>query len=70
MLLGPPIAGLFNERIFPEADGIRWSLLTVTPIFGLTGLALLALCRRHYAASLEAAESLAAAAAFPHGAAR
>jgi MFS family permease len=57
MLLGPPIAGLFNERIFPQADGVRWSLLCVTPLFGLSGLILLALCRKHYAASLARAEA-------------
>jgi MFS family permease len=66
MLLGPPIAGLFNDRIFPQSDGVRYSLLTITPIFGLAGLVLLTLCRKHYAASLRAAElqeSTAAAAA-------
>ena len=61
MLLGPPIAGVFNERIFPGADGVRWSLLTLTPLFGLTGLALLQLGRRHYAVSLEVADRMAAA---------
>jgi MFS family permease len=59
MLLGPPIAGVFNERIFPDKDGVRWSLLTVAPIFGITGLVLLALCRKHYAVSLAAADALA-----------
>jgi len=58
MLLGPPIAGLFNEHVYPEADGVRWSLLTLTPVFGVLGLGLLALGRRHYAASLAAAEAL------------
>jgi MFS family permease len=58
MLLGPPIAGLFNERIFPEVEGVRWSILTVTPIFGIAGLVLLAFCRRHYAVSLDAADAL------------
>jgi len=63
MLLGPPIAGTFNEHIFPGAEGVRWSLLTLTPIFGVTGLILLAFGRRHYGASLEAADRLEAAAA-------
>lgn len=58
MLLGPPLAGLFNERIFPEADGVRYSLLTLTLIFGASGLTLLGLCRKHYARSLAAAEAL------------
>ncbi len=61
MLLGPPIAGALNERIFPGPQGVRWSLLTLTPIFGLTGLALLAFGRRHYGVSLEAADRLEAA---------
>jgi MFS family permease len=63
MLLGPPIAGFFNERIFPDGDGVRWSILTVTPVFGCLGLTLLWFCRRHYAASLAAAETLETAAA-------
>jgi MFS family permease len=63
MLLGPPIAGFFNEHIFPGSDGVRWSILTVTPIFGFAGLALLWFCRRHYAASLVVAESIETAAA-------
>lgn len=57
MLLGPPLAGFCNERLFPQADGVRWSLLTVTPVFGILGLVLLALGRRHYARSLAAAEA-------------
>ncbi len=59
MLLGPPVAGFFNERVFPQEDGVRWSLLTVTPLFGLLGLSLLALGRKHYAKSLDAADALA-----------
>jgi MFS family permease len=61
MLLGPPITGFLNERIFPGAEGVRWSLLTLTPVVGITGLVLLALCRRHYAASLAAADRFEAA---------
>ncbi|MCS6946643.1 MAG: MFS transporter, partial [Steroidobacteraceae bacterium] len=52
MLLGPPIAGFFNDKVFPDTDGVRWSLLTIAPFFGLLGLTLLALCRRHYARSM------------------
>jgi MFS family permease len=62
MLLGPPIAGVFNERVYPGSDGVRWSLLTLTPIFGITGLIVLGLCRRHYATTLDAADRLAEAA--------
>lgn len=57
MLLGPPIAGFFNERVFPGADGVRWSLLVVAPTFGLLGLSLLSLGRKHYARSLEVADA-------------
>jgi MFS family permease len=58
MLLGPPIAGLFNERLFPQPDGVRYSLSTLTLISGLCGLLLLVLCRKHYARSLQAADAL------------
>lgn len=58
MLLGPPIAGLFNERIFPETDGVRYSLATVTLLFGGIGLALLWAGRSFYARSLKEAEEL------------
>jgi MFS family permease len=58
MLLGPPIAGFFNERLFPQPDGVRYSLSTLTLICGLCGLLLLASCRKHYARSLEAADAL------------
>ena len=58
MLLGPPIAGFFNERLFPQPDGVRYSLSTLTLICGLGGLVLLGLCRRHYARSLQAADEL------------
>jgi len=58
MLLGPPIAGLFNERLFPQADGVRYSVTTLTLICGLAGLVLLAFCRRHYGRSLLAADTL------------
>jgi MFS family permease len=60
MLLGPPVTGFFNERIFPEVDGIRYSLSSVTLLFGVIGLVLLNLCRKHYARSLAEADTLAA----------
>ncbi|MCY3641935.1 MAG: hypothetical protein OXH37_13065 [Gammaproteobacteria bacterium] len=56
MMLGPPIAGAFNEYVFPDADGVRYSLVTVSSVFGLLGVALLQLGRKPYAASLEAAD--------------
>lgn len=58
MMLGPPLAGLVNERIFPQADGVRYSLLLVTLVFGAIGTGCLWLCRSHYARSLDAADAL------------
>ncbi|MDX1580785.1 MAG: MFS transporter, partial [Alphaproteobacteria bacterium] len=51
MLLGPTVAGVFNEQIFPGPDGVRYSLMTVTSLFGLTGVGLLWIGRKFYAAS-------------------
>ena len=56
MLLGPPITGAFNEWVFPEAEGVRYSLVTVSSVFGVIGLILLQLARKPYAASLAAAD--------------
>jgi MFS family permease len=62
MLLGPPLAGFFNQHVFPSAEGVRYSLITVTTACGLIGVTLLALSRKHYARSLERADALEAAA--------
>ncbi len=56
MLLGPPITGAFNEWVFPEAEGVRYSLVIVSSVFGFIGLILLQLARKPYAASLAAAD--------------
>ena len=56
MMVGPPITGAFNEYVFPEVEGVRYSLVTVTAIFGVIGIVLLQLARRPYAASLEEAD--------------
>ena len=56
MFLGPPIAGLFNESIFPGDNGVSYSLAVVSSLFGLIGFVLLMFARRPYARSLEAAE--------------
>ena len=55
MMVGPPITGAFNEYVFPEQEGVRYSLVAVTSIFGVIGIVLLQLARRPYAASLEEA---------------
>ena len=51
-LLGPPIAGFFNEVVFPEGDGVRYSIISVTLIFGVLGALLLQQARRPYAVAL------------------
>tara|TARA_B100001245_G_scaffold209592_2_gene173245 strand:+ start:354 stop:1556 length:1203 start_codon:yes stop_codon:yes gene_type:complete len=53
MMLGPPLAGAFNEFIFPGYDGVRYSMITMTIFFGLIGVILLGLGRKHYALSIE-----------------
>ena len=58
MLFGPPLAGFFNEYVFPESDGVRYSMVTLTTLFGVLGGVLLQLARPHYARSLQAAEDL------------
>ena len=59
MLFGPPLAGFFNEHVFPGADGVRYSMVTLTTVFGVIGGVLLQLARPHYARSLAAAEGVA-----------
>lgn len=61
MMLGPPLAGVFNEQIFTQADGVRYSLIALTIIFGGLGTLSLWLCRRHYARSMEEADAMEAA---------
>ena len=58
MLLGPPIAGIFNEHIFPGTGGVRYSIATVTLIFGTLGLLCLWFARQPYARSLREMEAL------------
>lgn len=58
MMLGPPLAGVFNERIFPQTDGVRYSLIALTLLFGGLGSLSLWLCRRHYARSMEEADAM------------
>ena len=58
MLFGPPLAGFFNEFVFPEEDGMRYSMVTLTTLFGVLGGVLLQLARPHYAQSLHIAEQL------------
>ena len=41
MMFGPPLAGAFNEYIFPGVEGVRYSMITMTCFFGITGVVLL-----------------------------
>lgn len=56
MMFGPPLAGAFNEFIFPGAEGVRYSMMTMTSFFGVLGVILLWFGRKPYARSMENAE--------------
>jgi len=56
MGVGPPIAGAINDYIFPEPDGVRYSIMLMMAIFGPLGVGALWWGRRHYADSLARAE--------------
>lgn len=57
MMLGPPIAGVFNEQVFPGTEGVRYSIATLTLLFGSIGFVCLWFCRGHYARSLREVEA-------------
>ena len=52
MMFGPPLAGAFNEYVFPGQDGVRYSMITMTLFFGIIGFIFLWFGRRHYAQSM------------------
>ncbi|MCZ6711430.1 MAG: MFS transporter [Gammaproteobacteria bacterium] len=56
MMIGPPLAGAFNEYIFPGPEGVRYSLMTLSSIFGVIGGVSLWMGRSHYARSLAIAD--------------
>ncbi len=56
MMFGPPLAGAFNEFIFPGADGVRYSMITMTCSFGIVGVIFLWLGRRYYSHSMDRAD--------------
>lgn len=62
MFLGPPLAGMFNEHLFPGDSGIRYSMISLTLLCGGTGFVLLWLARKHYSRSLARATALEAGA--------
>ena len=55
-LLGPPIAGFFNEVVFPDEGGVRYSIITVTGLFGIIGGMLLQAARKPYAIAWQRAQ--------------
>ncbi len=57
MMLGPPLAGMFNQYIFPGPEGVRFSIITLTCVFGSIGTACLWFGRSHYGESMEYANS-------------
>jgi MFS family permease len=59
MMFGPPLAGAFNEYIFPGPEGVRYSMITMTAFFGIVGVIFLGLGRRPYAESLKQADAIA-----------
>lgn len=61
MMFGPPLAGAFNEYVFPGPEGVRYSLMTLTSFFGVLGVVILWSGRGAYAESLIAADALAEA---------
>jgi MFS family permease len=62
MAFGPVIAGIFNDRLFPGDQGVRYSMMTLTAICGVVGIGCLMACRKYYARSLDEADALEAAA--------
>ena len=57
MMFGPPLAGAFNEYLFPGPEGVRYSMITMTTLFGVVGVIFLWLARKPYAESMRAAEA-------------
>lgn len=51
--VGPLLLGIMNDQVFTQADGVRYSLLTVTTGAHLLGGTMLFLCLKPYLRSLE-----------------
>lgn len=56
MMFGPPMAGAFNEHLFPGTEGVRYSMIAMTCFFGIVGVIFLWFARKPYAESMKAAE--------------
>jgi MFS family permease len=61
MGLGPVVVGAINDHVFPEADGVRYSLMFMMAACAPVWIGLLWFGRRAYACSLREAEALEAA---------
>lgn len=57
MGIGPPIAGAINDYLFTGPEGVRYSIMLMSGVFGPLGLVLLWWGRPHYARSLARAEA-------------
>ena len=58
MMFGPPLAGAFNDYLFTGPSGVRYSMITMTCLFGITGVVLLYFARAPYGESLTRAQAM------------
>jgi len=56
--LGPPIAGFFNDVVFPGEDGVSASLMTMCIIFGVVGVVLVWTARKPFREALRRAAAM------------
>ena len=57
MLLGPPVVGLLNDRVFEGPQGIRFSVALVVLVIGGALTAYLSTGRRAYGESIRSLEA-------------
>ena len=55
---GPPIAGFFNDRVFPGADGVSSSLMTMCIMFGVVGVLIVWAGRGAFVQALHRAQAM------------
>jgi MFS family permease len=56
--LGPPIAGFFNDVVFPEEGGVSLSLMSMCVIFGALGVGLIWSARKPFRVALQRAQEM------------
>ena len=56
--LGPPIAGFFNDVIFPEETGVSSSIMTMCIFFGVLGIAFVWSSRKPFRAAMARAQAM------------